>query len=154
MTKRINKNWEMFDPTQWDITEVNDGNYSSFIYIVEFPNSDQFYIGKKSVFKGVKDISKLKPTSIETDWQKYTTSSRIVNEYIDDGMEYTKKILWCFGTDAEASIMEAALISIYGFHRLNLNFALIVRTKFTKQKHRNFEVLQDLVEMININIGR
>ncbi|MDU7185698.1 MAG: hypothetical protein E6294_06680, partial [Klebsiella sp.] len=89
MAGRINKNWEMFDKDQWNISDVTDGNYTSFVYIIEFPETGEFYYGKKMIYQKVKSIDKLKVNSVESNWKNYTGSSKTVNAMIDAGMDYT-----------------------------------------------------------------
>lgn len=69
MAGRINKNWEMFDKDQWNISDVTDGNYTSFVYIIEFPETGEFYYGKKMIYQKVKSIDKLKVNSVESNWK-------------------------------------------------------------------------------------
>ncbi len=59
MAGRINKNWEMFDKDQWNISDVTDGNYTSFVYIIEFPETGEFYYGKKMIYQKVKSTDNL-----------------------------------------------------------------------------------------------
>ncbi|EGT4280645.1 hypothetical protein C5952_19135 [Cronobacter sakazakii] len=148
MAGRINKNWEMFDKDQWDIADVTDGNYTSFVYIIEFPETGEFYYGKKMIYQKVKSIDKLKVTSVESNWKNYTGSSKTVNAMIDAGMDYTKKILYCVKSDAEASIIETALISYFGLHPDNLNKAILCKARLPKNRRDLFNVLQDLVAML------
>ncbi|WP_395180756.1 hypothetical protein, partial [Klebsiella pneumoniae] len=68
------------------------------------------YIGSKQLWKGVKDIKKLKIDSKENGWREYTSSSKTVNKKIEDGEEYTKTILWCFPTMRETLLVESILI--------------------------------------------
>ncbi|HGH7440932.1 hypothetical protein AAHV79_14865 [Klebsiella pneumoniae] len=147
---RINNNWTMFDPEQWDIKEVNEGLYCSFVYLIEFPEAGEYYFGKKQIYKGIKDISNLKSTSTESNWLDYTGSSKSVNAMIDSGMEYSKKILYCFKTDAEATLIETALISYYGLHPDNLNKAILCKSRLPKNRIELFRVLQSLIEMLGV----
>ena len=147
---RINNNWTMFEPEQWDIKEVNEGLYCSFVYLIEFPETGEDYFGKKQIYKGIKDISNLKGTSTESNWLDYTGSSKSVNAMIDSGMEYSKRILYCFKTDAEATLIETALISYYGLHPDNLNKAILCKSRLPKNRIELFRVLQSLIEMLGV----
>lgn len=150
MAQRINKKWEMFDPTQWDISDVNDGNYTLFVYLIEFPETGEYYLGKKMIYKKVRHIKELKSTSIESDWEKYTGSSKSVNAMIDAGMEYRKKILYSVKSDADATILETALICYFGLHPDNLNKAILSKARLPKDRLDLFRILQQLIDMLGV----
>lgn len=142
---RITKNWKVHNENEWDLSDVNSGRYAAFIYVIKFEFG--YYIGMKHVYKCIKDISKLKSTSKESDWAKYTGSSRSVNEYIDAGEDYEKYILWCFRTSNEAMIAETALISYFGLDPDNLNKAIICKARLpTNKKIEMFNIIQALIE--------
>lgn len=147
---RVNKAWEMFDTDMWDMSEVTDGNYVSFIHIIQFPDTGEYYFGKKQIYKKVRDIKNLKATSVESNWPDYTGSSKCVNEMIDAGMPYTKKILYCVKSDAEATILETALISYFGLHPDCLNKAIMCKARLPKNRLDLFKVLQDLIDMLGV----
>ncbi|EIT6979586.1 hypothetical protein ACSTWI_000788 [Escherichia coli] len=147
MSKRINKRWKMYDPETWDYDDVASGRYTHFVYLIKF-ETGEFYYGKKQIYKGVKDIKKLKSTSIESDWELYTGSSKLCNEMIDSGIEYEKYILHCFKCDSEVSLIEAALILNFGFHPDNLNKAVMVRSRITKNRIDLFNTLQYLIDLL------
>ncbi|WP_210532180.1 hypothetical protein [Pantoea ananatis] len=107
---KVIENWNMFYPYEWNIDEVC--NYAGFVYLIQFPDSGTYYIGVKQVYKGIKDFSKLKSTSIESDWKRYCSSSKTVKEMIESGEKYRKSILWCFKTIQEAMLVESTLIGV------------------------------------------
>lgn len=78
--------WDMFDPEVWNINDVDSGNYAAFVYLIQFENSG-WYIGMKQIYKGVKDIKKLKSSTKQSNWKDYTSSSKTVNALIDAGEE-------------------------------------------------------------------
>lgn len=138
--------WSMFFPDEWEMDEVV--NYAGFVYLIQFPESGESYIGVKQVYKGIKDWKKLKSTSIESNWKSYTSSSRSVKEMIDSGMEYNKQILWCFKTVNQAALVEAALIAIFGTRHDYLNKAVMVKARLPKDNGDTFKILQRLIEVL------
>lgn len=143
------KNWEIYDPETWDITDVNDGNYASFVYLITFPDND-YYIGMKQIYKGVKDITKLKLTTKESDWMKYYSSSKTVQARIEAGEDYTKYILWCFPTTNQAALIEAMLIGTAGMKCNCLNKAIMTKSRLPKPGERAglFKTFQYLYERL------
>jgi len=120
-----------------------------FVYLIQFPNSGEFYIGQKRVWKSIKNISEIKPESKQSNWNDYTSSSKSVNEMIEAGEPYKKSILACFPTYAEALHAESSLICMLCSQWGSLNKALMAKFKFTAgmdkehmQKIR--ELLEDL----------
>lgn len=142
---RINNKWKMHNPENWRLDEVDSGLYSSFVYVIKFDDGT-YYFGKKGIYRGIRDISKLKSTTSQSNWLIYTGSSKSVNAMIDAGANYEKYILYCFKTDAEATIVETALISFFGLHPDNLNKAIICKTRLPKDRIRLFNILQDIIE--------
>lgn len=138
--------WTMFFDDEWNVDEVV--NYAGFVYLIQFPESGEFYIGVKQVYKGIKDWKKLKSTSIESNWKSYTSSSKTVKEMIDSGMEYKKSILWCFKTVNQAALVEAALIAIFGTRHDFLNKAVMVKARLPKDNGETFKILQRLIEVL------
>lgn len=73
----------------WDVTKVppfDPGNHFGFVYCITNLTTNQQYIGKKQFFS---ITTKLKPgkknrtrTRKESNWRKYTSSSKYVNELI------------------------------------------------------------------------
>ena len=90
-------------PTEWEYTEdwdkrtLTNGDYVGFVYLFQFEDGST-YIGSKQMYKRVKEVKKLKPTSESNNWENYTSSSKIVNQKIDEGEKYTKTILYAFPT--------------------------------------------------------
>lgn len=142
---RITKSWGVNNPEQWDVSEVDSGRYAAFVYVIRFDDGS-FYIGMKHVYKKLKDIKKLTSTTQCSDWKKYTSSSRSVNQMIDEGCDYEKSILWCFQTSNEAALIEAALICYFGLQANNLNKAVMCKARFPKDRYELFGVLQTLIE--------
>lgn len=142
MAKIINK-WDMFYPDEWEFDEIV--NYAAFVYLIQFPNSNEYYIGVKQVFKGIKDYKLLRSTSIESNWESYYSSSKSVKEMIDAGEPYKKSILWCFKTVQEAMLVESTLIGVCGTDYRNLNKAIMVKTRLKKDNGEQRAVLQRLI---------
>mgnify|MGYP006903613818 FL=1 len=95
--------WDVYNKNEWDVEDINSGQYAAFVYLITF-DTNEFYIGVKSVYKGIKDIKKLKDSTKESNWRTYTSSSKSVNQMIDDGIEYKKYLLWCFPTTNQAAL--------------------------------------------------
>ncbi|MGR2854741.1 hypothetical protein FY046_01635 [Erwinia sp. 1181_3] len=136
----------MFFKDEWELDEVV--NYAGFVYLIQFENTGESYIGVKQVYKGIKDWKKLRSTSIESNWMGYTSSSRSVKQMIDDGEPYTKQILWCFKTVNQAALVEAALIAIFGTRHDFLNKAVMVKARLPKDNGETFKILQRLIEVL------
>lgn len=143
------KNWEIHDPETWDLSDVNDGNYASFVYLIIFPDGD-YYIGMKQIYRGIKDVSKLKVTSKESDWNKYYSSSKTVQARIEAGEDYNKYILWCFSTTNHAALIEAMLIGTAGMKCNCLNKAIMTKSRLPKPGERKelFKIFQYLYERL------
>lgn len=135
--------WTMFYPMDWELDEVP--NYSAFIYMIQFPDTNEYYFGIKQVYKKVRNASEIKSTSQESNWNGYTSSSKYVKEMIADGMTYKKQILWCYKTLQEAALAETALISIFGSDHLNINKAVMVKTRLKKDSGEQFKIIQRIV---------
>lgn len=135
--------WTMFYPDEWEIDEVQ--NYAAFIYLIQFPDTSEYYIGIKQVYKKIRNYSELKATSTESNWKSYTSSSKYVKEMIDSGMPYKKQILWCYKSLQEAALAETALISIFGSDHLNINRAVMVKIRLKKDQGEQFKVLQRII---------
>lgn len=103
---------------------------SFVVYRINFTGSKEFYIGCKQIFfdrrvklskkranelysgKGGKKKFERKIT--ESDWAKYTSSSKVVNEMLDSGKKATFKFIGFYETKREMLLQEAKLI-IDGF---------------------------------------
>ncbi|MBK5014008.1 hypothetical protein [Pantoea sp. S62] len=136
-------NWTMFYRDDWNIDDVTD--YAGFVYLIQFPESGTYYIGVKQVYKGIKDHSKLRSTSKESNWKTYYSSSRSVKEMIDSGETYTKQILWCFKTVQEAMLVESILIGVFGTDWKNLNKAIMVKTRLRKDNGEQLRIIKQLI---------
>lgn len=137
------EDWNMFYPSEWNKTDVLA--YAAFIYLIQFPDTDEFYIGVKSVWKGIKNKNDIKYDSKESNWRTYTSSSKVVNAYINDSMNYKKSILWCYDTHQEAALAETALISVFGTRWDCLNMAIMVKTRLKKDRGQQRDVLQRIL---------
>lgn len=134
----------------WNEEEITNGEYVGFVYVFQFEDGSS-YIGSKQMYKRVKDVKKLKPESIENGWRTYSSSSKIVNQKIDDGEQYKKTILWAFPTMRETLLIEAALILNEGLKPNCLNLALMHKARLPtgNDKKRLFGVLQELLSYLN-----
>lgn len=141
---KVIESWSMFYPDEWNIDEVC--NYAGFVYLIQFPDSGTYYIGVKQVYKGIKDYSKLKSTSIESDWKRYYSSSKSVKEMINSGESYKKSILWCFKTVQEAMLVESTLIGLFGTDWKNLNKAIMVKTRLKKDNGDQIRIIRKIME--------
>ena len=135
----------------WSEAELLDGNYCGFVYMFEFPETGQVYYGMKQIYKGVKTYKKIKPTSKENGWREYTSSSKVVNRMIEEGMEYKKTILWGFATMADTSYIETAIIVTEGLKPNIINLAVMQKCRLptgdSKIKLRG--VLQEILSWLN-----
>ena len=139
--------WEMYDPETWDIKDVDSGNYAAFVYLIQF-EENSWYIGMKQVYKGVKDVKKLKSSTKQSNWVEYTSSSKTVNARIEAGETYKKYILWCFPTANQAAVVETALIATCGLLPDNLNKAILVKAKLPANDAdglRLFKIVKGLI---------
>ncbi|WKS80392.1 hypothetical protein NHU85_11610 [Edwardsiella tarda] len=130
------KGWKFlnYNGSDWELSDVTDGNYVGFVYLIVFPLSDEFYIGMKQIYKGVKNVNKLKPESIESNWVEYTSSSTTVNRKIANGEKYEKYILWCFPTIAATAFCESFLICNFACDPACLNQSIMIKTKIAKSR--------------------
>ncbi|HHH6330672.1 TPA: GIY-YIG nuclease family protein [Escherichia coli] len=137
----------MFDPEVWNINDVGSGNYAAFVYLIQFENSG-WYIGMKQIYKGVKDIKKLKSSTKQSNWKDYTSSSKTVNALIDAGENYKKYVLWCFPTANQAALVEATLIGSCGLKPHNLNKAILAKVRLPAsdtERLKLFKIVKDLI---------
>ncbi|ECA3525202.1 hypothetical protein F3E40_23735 [Salmonella enterica subsp. enterica] len=135
------KPWE-YSP-DWTENDLTDGGYVGFIYVFKFPDGSA-YIGSKQMYKKVKDVKKLKGDSVENGWREYSSSSKIVNQKIADGDEYTRTILWGFPTMAETLFVESYLIFLHGLDYNLLNKAVLNKTIFPSDKGRMRGIIQTI----------
>jgi len=139
--KKNMKPWE-YSP-DWTENDLTDGGYVGFIYVFKFPDGSA-YIGSKQMYKKVKDVKKLKGDSVENGWREYSSSSKIVNQKIADGDEYTRTILWGFPTMAETLFVESYLIFLHGLDYNLLNKAVLNKTIFPSDKGRMRGIIQTI----------
>lgn len=138
--------WQVYNENDWSISDINSGSYAAFVYLIEFEST--FYIGVKQVYKGVKDAKKIKDDSKESNWVTYTSSSRIVNEMIDNGEPYKKSVLYCFPTVNQAVVVEATLIGLMGSRSDCLNKAIMCKARLPKDNGNTFKIIQELVGVL------
>ncbi|EMN5860214.1 hypothetical protein RJ495_005109 [Pluralibacter gergoviae] len=140
--------WKAFNPDDWDITDIDSGSYAAFVYLITFPDTNYYYIGMKQIYKGIKDIVKLKSTTKESNWRTYTSSSTTVNKMIDDGLEYNKYLLWAFPTANQAAVVESTLIGLFGSNNDCLNKAIMCKTRLPKDNGSTFRIIQELIGIL------
>lgn len=135
----------------WSEEVLLDGSYAGFVYMIEFPETGMVYYGMKQIYQRVKTANKIKPTSKENGWRGYTSSSKVVNRMIEEGMEYKKTILWGFPTMAETSYIETAIIVTEGLKPNIINLAVMQKSRLptgdSKIKLRG--VLQEILSWLN-----
>ncbi|EOL8964518.1 hypothetical protein ACM92D_000453 [Cronobacter dublinensis] len=134
----------------WSEEELTNGSYVGFVYLFQFEDNTS-YIGSKQMYKRVKDIKKLKDSSIENGWREYSSSSKIVNSKIQEGLNYTRTILWAFPTMKETLFVETALVINEGLKTGNLNLAVMHKARLPSGKDavRISGILQSLYEILN-----
>ena len=140
--------WKYTD--DWSEKEMLDGNYCGFVYMFQFEDGSN-YIGSKQLYKRVKDAKKIKDSSTENDWREYTSSSKIVNQKIIEGEQYSKTILWAFPTMREVLLVETILILNEGLKPTNINLAVMHKARLpnTKDKKRLLLIVQELLSYLN-----
>ncbi|HAV1973410.1 TPA: hypothetical protein JG946_003770 [Enterobacter hormaechei subsp. steigerwaltii] len=139
--------WKAYNPNEWEVEDISSGRYAAFVYLIKF--EDSFYIGMKQVYKGIKDIKKLKSTTKESNWPVYTSSSKTVNTMIENGEPYDKYLLWCFTTANQAAVVEATLIGLFGSRSDNLNKAIMTKARLPKDNGETFKIITQLIEVLN-----
>ncbi|CNH80571.1 Uncharacterised protein [Yersinia pekkanenii] len=135
--------WRMWG-NEFRLEEVTD--HAAFVYMIQFPDSGQYYIGVKQVYKGIRNIKDFDENSKQSNWRTYTSSSKSVNEYIGEGQPYRKSILYCYKTLQEASLCETALISIFGTRWDCLNKAIMVKNRLLKDNGEQLFIIRQLLE--------
>lgn len=142
------KEWQ-YTP-DWSEEEMMNGSYCGYVYLFQFEDGTS-YIGSKQIYKKVKDYKKIKPDSVENGWREYSSSSKIVNQKIADGEEYTKTILWCFPSMKDTLLVETALIVNEGLKPGNLNLSIMHKARLPTgdDKKRLFGVLKELLSYLN-----
>lgn len=146
--KKMSKEWQ-YTP-DWSEEEMMNGSYCGFVYLFQFVDGST-YIGSKQIYKRVKGYKKIKPDSLENGWREYSSSSKIVNQKIADGEDYTKTILWCFADMKETLLIETALIINEGLKVGNLNLSIMHKARLPTgaDKKRLFGVLRELLSYLN-----
>lgn len=137
---------------EWKYTEVvtneeiESGEYAGFVYLFHFPDEGRFYVGSKQIFKRVKDSKKYRDNSVSNGWEDYSSSSRIVNQKIADGENYTRTILWPFKTMKETLLVESALILSVGLNPNCLNMAVMHKARLPglDDRKRLYGVIQEI----------
>ncbi|MEQ5012994.1 hypothetical protein ABN122_05100 [Enterobacter cloacae] len=134
----------------WSEKELTNSSYVGFVYLFQFEDNTS-YIGSKQMYKRVKDIKQLKDNSIENGWREYSSSSKIVNSKIEEGVNYTRTILWAFPSMKETLFVETALIINEGLKTGNLNLAVMHKARLPSGKDavRIRGILQSLYEILN-----
>ena len=139
--------WKPHNPNQWDVNDIDSGRYAAFVYVIKFEES--FYIGVKQIYKGIKDIKKLKDSTKPSNWPVYTGSSKTVNTMIENQEPYEKYVLWCFPTANQAAIVEATLIGIFGSRHDCLNKAIMCKARLPKDNGETFKIIRELIEELS-----
>ncbi|PAN92567.1 hypothetical protein CIW64_06100 [Enterobacter cloacae] len=134
----------------WSEEELTNGSYVGFVYFFQFEDNTS-YIGSKQMYKRVKDIKKLKDNSVENGWREYSSSSKIVNSKIEEGLNFTRTILWAFPSMKETLFVETALIINEGLKTGNLNLAVMHKARLPSGKDavRIRGIFQSLYEILN-----
>lgn len=137
----------------WCEEDMLDGSHVGFVYMFHFTDSDEVYFGAKQIWQRVKDIKKLTDDSKENGWREYTSSSRIVNQKIADGENYTKTILWCFPTMRETLLVESMVIMHHILDSNCLNLAVLnkLRAPSYSEKKRLKETIFSILEITKFN---
>lgn len=140
--------WKYAD--SWREEDITNGSYAGFVYLFQFEDGTN-YIGSKQIYKRVKTFKKIKSTSIENEWRQYSSSSKIVNQKIADGEQYTKTMLWCFSDMKETLLIETILILSEGLKVHNLNLAVMHKARLpgAKDKKRLFGIVQEILSWLN-----
>lgn len=136
-------NWQYADGLT--LEELTGGDFVGFVYMFQFEDGS-LYIGSKQLYKRVKDVKKLKPESEENGWRTYSSSSKIVNQKIEDGEKYRKTILWAFSSMKETLLVEAALILSVGMQPNCINLAVMHKARLpnTKDRKRLYGVIREI----------
>ncbi|WP_237730857.1 hypothetical protein [Lelliottia amnigena] len=146
---------DIHDPMEWEFTEdwdkriLTNGDYVGFVYLFQFEDGST-YIGSKQMYKRVKEVKKLKGDSVSNNWENYTSSSKIVNQKIEDGEQYRKVILYAFPTMRETLLVESILILHEMLKPNCLNLAMVtkIRVPNAKDKKSLLGIVQELLEML------
>lgn len=139
------KDWKIWNTNEWSIEDVTSGQYCSFVYLIRF-ETGEWYIGVKSLYKGIRDIKKIKVSTKESNWKVYTSSSKSVNNMIDNGVDYEKYILWCFPTTNQGELVESTLIGLLGSKNECVNKAIMCKARLPKDNGTTFKIIQQLIE--------
>ncbi|EPK4543824.1 MULTISPECIES: hypothetical protein [Serratia] len=140
--------WNYAD--DWSEQDLLNGNYCGFVYIFQFEDGTS-YVGSKQIYKRVKSASKIRDNSVENGWRDYTSSSNVVNRLINEGMQYTRTILWAFPTMSETLLVETILISTEGLKANNLNLSIMHKSRLPTgdNKKRLRGIVQEILGWLN-----
>ncbi|HFF9491281.1 hypothetical protein PTR91_00685 [Serratia bockelmannii] len=140
--------WNYAD--DWSEEDLLNGNYCGFVYIFQFEDGTS-YVGSKQIYKRVKSANKIRDNSVENGWRDYTSSSNVVNRLIDEGMQYTRTILWAFPTMSETLLVETILISTEGLKANNLNLSIMHKSRLPTgdNKKRLRGIVQEILGWLN-----
>lgn len=133
----------------WSEADLTDGRYAGFVYLFEFADGSR-YVGSKQLYKKVKNVRQLKVDSVENNWRNYTSSSKIVNQKIADGDNYTRTILWAFPSMDEVLLVELILIMNMCLDYSCINLSVMHKCRFPNvdTKKRLLGVVQNIMEWV------
>ena len=99
---------------EWENTTDDFKEYTGFVYIIHNKTKDKWYVGQKQYFskrrlKPLKGKKRRRLVEKESDWKKYTGSSKELNKDIKLGDEIVKKILYNCTCKWEMNYVETAL---------------------------------------------
>ena len=134
----------------WCENDLTDGSYVGFVYLFEFEDGSR-YIGSKQMYKGVKNVKSLKGDEKENNWRDYSSSSKIVNQKIADGDNYTRTILWGFASMDDVMLVEMILILNECLKPTCLNLSTMHKCKFPniQGKKKLYGVVQEILGWLN-----
>lgn len=124
-------------------------NSASFVYLITFPKTKEFYIGVKQVYVKVRNSKKIKPHSKQSNWMKYNSSSTTVKNKIAAGEECIKTILCTFPDTTKSALVETILIAYFGTRPNSLNKALMVKTSLQKDDGEQLKIITELIERVS-----
>ena len=136
---------------EWCEEDLLSGEYSGFVYMFTFTNSDEVYYGSKQLYKRVKEAKKIKDNSVENGWREYSSSSKSVNEKIENGEPYVRTILYAFPTMRETLLVESIIITTQILKSNCLNMAVMnkIRSPNAAMKKRLLDIVQELLTYLD-----
>ncbi|EKN4073635.1 TPA: hypothetical protein ACGE8L_002703 [Yersinia enterocolitica] len=127
--------------------EMIEEETACFVYMIQFTDSSEYYIGQKRVWVGTKDISTRKMETKQSNWEGYNSSSTEVKARIEAGEPHIKYILHGFPTYNEALHCESTLICLFASDYSCLNKALIAKFRFSKKLNaQHMGIVRRLIE--------